>query len=195
MKEKLFQLGSHTLFCGREIPLQEKCHLCNATLSNPIKVSENVIVATFQGVFKDYISYDKQCLFCGHFYRYQTCIHGIRNYDDRFFMGIDACLFLREHIQNHSSVTSFVKSYNTPFTCNLVHQSVLNGYLLFNALCEQERGCFCYVCRYHPSAFIKDLNRKIAFKMPTEKYEEITIDREKIEPDLVDMDSFWKKIE
>ena len=22
------------------IPLQEKCHLCNATLSNPIKVSE-----------------------------------------------------------------------------------------------------------------------------------------------------------
>ena len=31
--------------------------------------------------------------------------------------------------------------------------------------------------------------------MPTEKYEEITIDRKKIEPDLVDMDSFWKKIE
>ena len=142
MKEKLFQLGSHTLFCGREIPLQEKCHSCNVTLSNPIKVSENVIFVTFQGVFKDYISCDKQCLFCGHFYRYQTCIHGIRNYDDRFFMGIDACLFLREHIQNHSSVTSFVKSYNTPFNCNLVHQSVLNGYLLFNALCEQEKGFF-----------------------------------------------------
>ena len=50
------------------IPLQEKCHLCNATLSNPIKVSEYVIVVTFQDVFKDYISYVKQCLFCGHFY-------------------------------------------------------------------------------------------------------------------------------
>ena len=40
-----------------------------------------------------------------------------------------------------------------------------------------------------------DSNRKIAFKMPTEEFEEITIDRNNIEPDLVDMDSFWKKIE
>ena len=30
------------------ILLQEKCHFCNATLSNPIKVSENVIVALFK---------------------------------------------------------------------------------------------------------------------------------------------------
>ena len=29
------------------IPLQENCDLCNATLSNPIKVSDNVIVVTF----------------------------------------------------------------------------------------------------------------------------------------------------
>ena len=56
-------------------------------LSNPIKVSEDVIVATFQAVFKDYISYAKHCLFCGHFYRYETCIHGIHNYDDRFVYG------------------------------------------------------------------------------------------------------------
>ena len=40
-----------------------------------------------------------------------------------------------------------------------------------------------------------DLNRKIALKMPTEEFEEITIDRNNTEPDLVDMDSFWEKIE
>ena len=40
-----------------------------------------------------------------------------------------------------------------------------------------------------------DLNRKIAFKMPTEEFEEITIDRNNIEPDLVVMDSFAGKIE
>ena len=44
------------------IPLQEKC---NATLSNPIAVSENAFVVTFRGVFRYYISYVKQCLFCG----------------------------------------------------------------------------------------------------------------------------------
>ena len=172
--------------------LWRKCHLCNATLSNPIKVSENVIVVTFQGVSKDYISYVKQCSFCGHFYRYQTCIHGIHNYDGRFFMGIDVCLFLREHIQNHSSVSSFVKSYNTLFNCNLVHQGVLNGYFLFDVLCEKEREFYCYVCGYHPSALIMDLNRKIAFKMPTVEFEEITVDRNNIEPDVVDMTVFGK---
>ena len=85
------------------IPLKEKCNLCHATLSNPIKVSENVIVVTFQGVFKDYISYVKQCLFCGHFYRYQTCTHGIHNYDDRFFVGIDVCLFKRTYTKSKRS--------------------------------------------------------------------------------------------
>ena len=63
------------------ILLQEKYHFCNATLCNPVKVSENIIVVTFQRVLKDYISYVKQCLFCGHFYQY----HGIHNNDDRFF--------------------------------------------------------------------------------------------------------------
>ena len=155
----------------------------------------NVIVVTFHGVFKYYISYLKQCLFCGHFDRYHTCIHWIHNYDDRFFIRIDVCLFLREHIQNHSSVSSFVKTYNTLFNCTLVHQSVLNGYLLFDVLCETEREFYCYVCGYHLSTLIMDLNRKIAFKMLTEEFEEITIDKNNIEPDLVDMESFWEKVE
>ena len=158
------------------ILLQEKYHFCNGTLCNPVKVSENIIV-TFQRVLKDYISYVKQCLFCGHFYRYQTYIHGIHNNDDRFFMIIDVCLFLREHVQNHSSVSSLLKSYNTLFNCTLVHQSFLNGYLLFDILCETEREFCCYVCSYHTSALIIDLNRKIAYKMATEEFEKITIDK------------------
>ena len=62
-------------------------------------------------------------------------------------------------------------------------------------MCEKEREFYCYVCGYHPSALIMDLNRKIAFKMSTEEFEEITIDRNNIELDLVDMDSFGEKIE
>ena len=127
------------------ILLQEKYHFCNGTLCNPVKVSENIIV-TFQRVLKDYISYVKQCLLCGYFHRYQTCIHGIHNYDNLFLMGIDVCLFLREHIQSHNSVSLFVKSYNTLFNCTLVHQSVLNGYLFFDVLCGTGREFYCYVC-------------------------------------------------
>ena len=63
-------------------------------------------------------------------------------------------------------------------------------------MCEQEREFYYYVCGYyHPSALIMHLDWKIAFKMPTEEFEEITIDRNNIEPDLVDIDSFWEKPE
>ena len=54
---------------------------------------------------------------------------------------------------------------------------------------------YCYVFGYHPSALIMDLNRKIAFKIPTEEFEEITIDKNNIDPDLFDMYSFWEKVE
>ena len=40
-----------------------------------------------------------------------------------------------------------------------------------------------------------DLNRKIAFKIPTEEFEEITIDKNNIDPDLFDMYRFWEKVE
>ena len=38
-----------------------------------------------------------------------------------------------------------------------------------------------------------DLQRKIAFEILTEEFEEITIDRNNIEPDFVDTDSSWEK--
>ena len=38
-----------------------------------------------------------------------------------------------------------------------------------------------------------DLNKKIAFKILTEEFEEITIDRNNIEPDIVGMENFWEK--
>ena len=64
----------------------------------------------------------------------------------------------------------------------------------FEVFCGKEREFYCYVCGFYLSMLIMDLNRKIDFKMPTEEFEEITIDRNNIEPDLVDMDRFWEKI-
>ena len=39
-----------------------------------------------------------------------------------------------------------------------------------------------------------DLNRKTVFKISTEEFE-ITTEKNNIDPDLVDMDSFWEKVE
>ena len=98
----------------------ENCHICHLALSKPIKVSKNFKIVTFQGIYKDYNSYVKQCKLCKHYYRYQTIIHGIHNFDVKLFVGIGICLYLREHIQNHNSVTSFVNSSNSMFDCNVM---------------------------------------------------------------------------
>ena len=127
-------------------------------------VIENVKIVTFQG-YKDYNSYVKQCKLCKHHYRYRTTIHGIHNFDDKLFLGIDICLYLRENIQNHNSDTSFVNSSNSMFECNVNYQKVLNGYLLFDVLCQSDKEFYCYICGHHPWILVMDLNRKITFKM------------------------------
>ena len=59
--------------------------------------------------------------------------------------------------------------------------------------CVRKKENFIAVCGFHPSALIMDLKRKIAFEILTEEFEEITIDRNNIEPDFVDTDSSWEK--
>ena len=76
------------------VPIIENCHICHLALSKPIKVSENVKIVTFQGIYKDYNSYVKQGKLCKHYHRYQTTIHGIHNFDDKLFLGIDKIITL-----------------------------------------------------------------------------------------------------
>ena len=111
------QLKAHRTFNQSAVPanilpLEEICHLCCGDLSKPLSVSNNAKIMTLQGLFENYKSFVKKCIRCGHFYRYQEPCHGVRNYDNQLFLGIDVCLYLREHLLNHNSISSFVDSYN-----------------------------------------------------------------------------------
>ena len=124
-----------------------------------------------------------------------TIKHGIHNFDDKLFLGNNISLYLRVHIQNHISVTSFVNSHNNMFDCNLNHQKVLNGYKLSNALCQSDKTFYCYVCGHHCWTLVIDLSWKIAFKMFAN---EVNIDNksdEVIDLDEVNMDKIWEKVE
>ena len=119
----------------------------------------------------------------------------IHNFDDKLFLATNISLYLREHIQNHISVTSFVNLYNNMFDCNLNHQKVLNGYKLSNALCQSDKTFYCYVCGHHCWTLVIDLSWKIAFKMFAN---EVNIDNksdEVIDLDEVNMDKIWEKVE
>ena len=80
------------------IPTETICHDCNSRLSKPIKVTHDAKHLSFQGIFSGYCTYVKRCTQCKIFYRYQECQQGIHNIDDCFFLGIDVCLFIREHV-------------------------------------------------------------------------------------------------
>ena len=114
---------------------------------------------TLQGLFENYKSFVKKCIRCGHFYRYQESCHGVHSYDDRLFLGIIVCLYLREHLLNHNSISSFVDSYNNMFDTDIAHQHVLCIYLIFDVLSIGEAEYFCNICGYHPLALVMDLNK------------------------------------
>lgn len=96
---------------------------------------------------------------CGHFI-------GIHNYDDQLFLGIDVCIYLREHLLNHSSISSLADSYNSMFYTNIAHQRVLSSYLTFDGLSSGEAEYFCNICGDHPWVLAMGLNKKNCFKFP-----------------------------
>ena len=81
------------------------------------------------------------------------------------------------------------------FECNKNHQNLLNGYLLFDALCQSDKEFYCYKCGHHPWALVMDLNRKIAFKMLANEINADNENDEVINLDGVNMDEFWERVE
>ena len=119
---------------------------------------------SLQGFFENYRSFVKKCIWCGHFYCYQESCHGIHNYDDGLFNGIDVCLCLREHLLNHNFISSFVHSCNSMFDTNIARKLVLCSYLNFHDHSSGETEYFCNLCGHHSWALVMDLNKKICFK-------------------------------
>ena len=96
-------LGTFKIFEKSKIPSNIKpekslCIDCQTPLSNPVKVCENMLVLTMQGMVTGFKSYVKKCSICELYYRYQGWNYGIHNYNDRLFLGFDVCLYLKEHL-------------------------------------------------------------------------------------------------
>ena len=92
------------------------------------------------------------------------------------FCEISKNTFFTEHLRTSASD-------NSMFEFNVNHQKVLNGYLLFDVVCQSDKEFYCYVCGRHLWALVMDLNRKTAFKMSVN---EINTDNESGE--VIDLD-------
>ena len=80
------------------------------------------------------------------------------------------------------------------FECNVNYQKVLNGYLLFDVLCQSDKEFYCYICGHHPWILVMDLNRKTAFKMSANEINAGNENDAAIDLDEVNMDQFWERV-
>ena len=107
-----FRILNKSLLPGKFVPIETMCHLCKQRLSKAILVLDG------------YESYVKKCNGCSIYYRYQEYTHRVHNFDDHLFHGLDVCMYLREHVQQHNSIGSLVDSMNQLHNCNLNHKSI-----------------------------------------------------------------------
>ena len=86
------------------LPVESLCHQCNMKLTGPFLFSKNVKILTKHGLLHGYATFIKICPDCKMCYRYQEYTDGVHNFDDRFFLSLDMCIFIRENVKQHVAV-------------------------------------------------------------------------------------------
>ncbi|KAJ8369640.1 hypothetical protein SKAU_G00096680 [Synaphobranchus kaupii] len=111
-------------------------------------------------------------------YRYQELQHGLHNFNDHVLLSLELCLFLRQNLQNHVSVSRVINSLESLRRVNFpARDTILHGYCHFEALSEIDYEYSCVNCGYFPPVVIMDLHKKGVFSMavsdikdPSEEY-------------------------
>ena len=131
---------------------------------------------------------------------------------------IYVCMYINyfQIAQNHVAVGRVVATLEETFQLHLVHDTVLKGYLHFEALCEHSYEYYCIQCGYYPPVIVMDLNKKGVFKLAgmnrmiqyhmhiiciinftplINKVSELSEPPCQNRYDTVDADTFWSKVE
>ncbi|XP_029961637.1 uncharacterized protein LOC115398815 isoform X2 [Salarias fasciatus] len=70
-------------------------------------------------------------------YRYQEWTDGLHNFNDRVILTLQLCLYLRDNLQNHVSVSQVINSLESLFKKTFPSPDpILEGYCQFEALCK-----------------------------------------------------------
>ena len=162
-------------------------------LKGPFLFSKNVKILTKNGILHGYATFIKICPDCKMCYRYQEYTDGVHNFDDRFFLSLDMCIFIRENVKQHVAVGTVCEILEQYLHIKLKQQTVLNAYLHFVALCAHNYDFNCLVCGFHPPVLIADLNRKVVFKC--RNLDDQVADCDDSTADYVDCEGFWNKVE
>ncbi|XP_065132856.1 uncharacterized protein [Paramisgurnus dabryanus] len=150
------------------IPLEMMCQQCpgNVPLSDPILITNKAKILTNFRIVEDCSTYCKSCHQCGTHYRYQEWKDGLHNFNDRIVLDLSLCLTIRNMIQVHTAVSRVVEYLELTTGVKFPSaNTVLHGYLHFEALTDHDYNYSCVNCGDHPPVVIMDLHKKGAFHL------------------------------
>ncbi|XP_058504276.1 uncharacterized protein LOC131471639 [Solea solea] len=175
------------------VPKENFCHKCpgKVPLSGAIAICKNAKIVSVTGIVEGITTYFKLCVTCNTFYRYQEWTDGLHNFNDGVILTHHFCLFLRNSVQNHTAVASAVAALQATNKDKYPdHDSILHGYLHFEALSAHEYSFSCASCGNHPPVVIMDLHKKGVLSVPMSDLKEPPSDFN----GEVDMEDFWHSV-
>ncbi|XDV11224.1 hypothetical protein PO909_000220 [Leuciscus waleckii] len=150
------------------IPLEMMCQQCpgNVPMSDTILITNKANILTNSRIVEDISTYCKSCHQSRTFYRYQEWKDGLHNFNDRIVLDLSLCLTIRNMPQVHTAVSRVVEYVELTSGVKFPSaNTVLHGYLYFEALTDHDYQYSCVNCGDHPPVVIMDLHKKGPFHL------------------------------
>ncbi|XP_028649584.2 HMG domain-containing protein 3 [Erpetoichthys calabaricus] len=174
-------------------PVETTCTFCSeqTVLEMPLLVTKKAKIATMAGVMHDVWVYTRRCPVCHVLYRYQEWQDGLHNFDNHLFLSLELCLYLRQGLQNHISTSRAINTLEGLRGVQYPNRdSLLHGYLHFEALTDNDYSYSCVNCGYHPPVVIMDLHKKGVFGLAVSDLKEPPGEFK----GEVDIEQFWRSV-
>ncbi|XP_022074845.2 uncharacterized protein LOC110969121 [Acanthochromis polyacanthus] len=162
LPEQFWLPSMETQYPKHLIPEEMMCQLCpqHVPLSDPVLITNKAKILTSIRIVEDVSTYCKSCHQCGTFYRYQEWKDGLHNFNDRILLDLPLCMTIRNMLQVHTAVSRVVEYLE--LTTEVQYppaDTVLHGYLHFEALTDHEYEYSCVTCGDHPPVVIMGVHR------------------------------------
>ncbi|KAG9261007.1 hypothetical protein AMEX_G25953 [Astyanax mexicanus] len=175
------------------IPEELMCQHCpgNVPLSDPVLITQKAKILTNLCIVQDVSTYCKSCHQCGAQYRYQEWKDGLHNFNDHVLLSLPLCLTIRNMLQVHTAVSRVIEYLELTTGQRFPSaDTVLQGYLHFEALTEHDYQYSCMTCGDHPPVVIMDLHKKGAFHLSVSDLPQPPVDFN----GEVDVEHFWEAL-
>ncbi|XP_067223967.1 uncharacterized protein [Chanodichthys erythropterus] len=149
-------------------PLETMCQLCTGhpALAEAVLVTKKARIVSMMGLIDNISTYHRICPQCSMVYRYQEWKDGLHNFDNHIFLTLELCVFLRENVTNHVSVSRVVDSLEGLRGEKFPSRNdIFHAYCHFEALTDTEYTYSCINCGFYPPVVVMDLHRKGVFKL------------------------------